>query len=84
LGMDFLKGNISSNQGININGYYEAQFYMPDFRGQIDLRNRPFITNRTHFTDMPAELLIDPALQITITDPDRRLIFLPFFSGQVR
>jgi hypothetical protein len=83
LGMDFAKF-VTNTQTYNLNGYYEAQIYWPDFRSQLNWSSQG-ITNSRAFTPSPPDLGIDPALQFTISDPRVRVVRdLPDLSGEKR
>jgi hypothetical protein len=83
LGADFFKYVAPDNQTYNLNGYYEAQIYAPDFRSQF---NYGPITNARGFQSIPPSLGIDPALQFTITNADYipRIVNIPYLSGEKR
>jgi hypothetical protein len=74
VGADFYKHQWG-DQTLNINGYYELQWYPGDFRSQ--LKWAPSNASRFGFTNgyqpFPPSLGIDPALQISWTDERIRL-----------
>lgn len=66
LGADFLKWTFANGSSINLNGYYEFQYYAPDFRSQLNFGGGT-ITRTQGFQPIPPLFEIDPALQITVS-----------------
>jgi len=64
VGADFAEVSFSNGSSIDLNGYYELQFYPSDFRMQLNYADGDLNTNPT-WTLLPL-LQIDPALQLTV------------------
>ena len=80
LGIDLVK-YAYGDENFSFNGYYELQLYAPDLRGQWNFAGDGAYTRGMQ--PMPPFFEIDPALQISWTEPPR-IAELPGLSGEQR
>jgi hypothetical protein len=86
LGADFLKYVYDSGEYVSFNGYYELQFYPADLRDQVNLtdsNNGPMTQpgKGPGFQPFP-QFEIDPALQLTTTEPGQLFDLPPWLQPE--